>query len=62
MFSIATFLLLAMIPSTQGNDSSYFPFIQFFSGGEKGVVLELPINESTQKKDGLSRAIKSYTL
>ena len=52
MSSTATFLLPAMIPNTQGNDSSYFPFIQFFSGGEKGVALEPPINKSTQKKMG----------
>ena len=45
MSSTATFLLPAMIPNTQGNDSSYFPFIQFFSGGEKGVALEPPINK-----------------
>ena len=67
MSSTATFLLPAMIPNTQGNDSSYFPFIQFVSGGQKGLALEPPINKSTStpknyQMDGLSRAIESYTL
>ena len=52
MFSTATFPLPAMIPNTQGNDSSYFPFIQFFFWGEKGLALEPPINKSTQRKMG----------